>query len=386
VEAAGTGGRVCRGRPEAAVERLDRRAGVSKPAVPRAPPTAVAPAEPDDDDDDVMPALSAGPQLLSDDDADGGDEDLSDDDLKGPSFMTLDWTEKVSELSESFDGSRSDDGDDGVNDGTKFSVVPAAINNRFDTWVGGAEKSSDDEASDDDGVVHEPAKVVSGTTGATMQATAMQAAVRAAPPAVAAAPAPAAAAAAAPKVVEDTGAPDGKQIKAGWKMALSSSSKRYWYNRATGETSWVFPAEGESVVSNLPPGWKQATSSSGQSYFYNSTTKETRWTRPIAVQTTTTTTAQPPAVAKPVAAVTSVAAVEDELPSGWKQAVSKKNNRTYYFSPATGETSWTKPTMPVNVQLPKGWRQAKSAKGDVYYFNSKGVTRWTLPTEADAEQ
>jgi uncharacterized protein YbdZ (MbtH family) len=354
-----------------------------KPVVPRLPLENAAPAEPADDDDDdddnaMMPALAAGPQSLSDDE---DDEDLSDDDLKGPSFMTLDWTEKVSELSESFDGSRSDDGDD-VADGTKFSVMPAAINNRFDTWVGGAEKSSDDEASDE-GVVHEPAKVVSGTSGATMTAAAVEAATRATPqPTSTTATSTAKPAAAAAAVVEaaDTGAPPGKQIKAGWKMALSSSSKRYWYNRESGETSWVFPAEGESVVPNLPPGWKQATSSSGQTYFYNSTTKETRWTRPIALQSSGTP-AQPISAAKAVATPS-----DDSLPSGWKQAVSAKNNRVYYFAPATGETSWTKPTAPVNTALPKGWRQAKSAKGEVYYFNSKGVTRWTMPTQADAEQ
>jgi hypothetical protein len=238
-----------------------------------------------------------------------------------------------------------------VNDGTKFSVMPAAINNRFDTWVGGAEKSSDDEASDD-GVVHEPAKVVSGTSG-RYDDRGCQWRPRLEPHRNQPAPQPPARCQARRRcstVVEaaDTGAPpEGKQIKAGWKMALSSSSKRYWYNRASGETSWVFPAEGESCgYQTCRPAGSRRRRALDRRYFYNTTTKETRWTRPIALQSSGTRGA---AGARGKSAARDAAPDEDDLPSGWKQAVSAKNNRVYYFAPATGETSWTKPTAPVNT-------------------------------------
>jgi hypothetical protein len=240
----------------------------------------------------------AGPEALHSDDDDDDSSVIGAEDLKAPNFMTLsDVRAKPVSLhdSDSFDGSRSDDDNDA---GTRLLVQPSAINNRFDTWVGGAEKSSDDEA---EAAVLEKARTSTSEAPSTSSppGTASGSQPLSLPPALA-----------------------NKPLKPGWKAAVSSSGKTYWYHRASGQTTWVCPVEGEEQV-ELPPDWKQATSSSGQSYFYNARTKETTWVRPTAG--------------------------------------------------------------PVAPTLPKGWKEAKAADGRPYFFNAKGVTRWQMPTEAADE-
>jgi hypothetical protein len=238
----------------------------------------------------------AGPEALLSDDDDSSV--IGAEDLKAPNFMTLsDVRAKPVSLhdSDSFDGSRSDDDNDA---GTRLLVQPSAINNRFDTWVGGAEKSSDDEAE---------AATLEKTRTSTSEAPSTSS-----PPGTASGSQPLS----LPPALAN------KPLKAGWKAAVSSSGKTYWYHRASGQTTWVCPVEGEEQV-ELPPDWKQATSSSGQSYFYNARTKETTWVRPTAG--------------------------------------------------------------PVAPTLPKGWKEAKAADGRSYFFNAKGVTRWQMPTEAADE-
>ncbi|PRW45720.1 Polyglutamine-binding 1 [Chlorella sorokiniana] len=75
----------------------------------------------------------------------------------------------------------------------------------------------------------------------------------------------------------------------------------------------------------------------------------------------------------------SAAASEDAgpLPPGWHQATDPTYNHVYYYCPATGERSWTRP----KPALPPGWTEAKDpSSGATYYYNAAlGKTQWKRP-------
>jgi len=83
----------------------------------------------------------------------------------------------------------------------------------------------------------------------------------------------------------------------------------------------------------LPPGWESAPDpASGKPYYFNRATGETSWTPPAAA----------PAAAPAPAPVAPVAAAP-ALPPGWEAAPDPATGKQYYFNRATGETSWTPP-------------------------------------------
>jgi hypothetical protein len=85
-------------------------------------------------------------------------------------------------------------------------------------------------------------------------------------------------------------------LAAGWAEAQDPTGKVYYYNGSSGDTSWERPiadkVEMEAVADNnaaeasteessaLPEGWAETTDASGKVYYYNSATGATSWDRP----------------------------------------------------------------------------------------------------------
>eukprot|EP00039_Didymoeca_costata_P004347 m.72753 g.72753 ORF g.72753 m.72753 type:complete len:155 (+) comp12356_c0_seq1:109-573(+) len=63
----------------------------------------------------------------------------------------------------------------------------------------------------------------------------------------------------------------------GWQEARTQDGRVYWFNRATGESSWVRPIQSGPP---LPPGWTMHRTEQGQVYFFNTKTKASTYTHP----------------------------------------------------------------------------------------------------------
>lgn len=83
-----------------------------------------------------------------------------------------------------------------------------------------------------------------------------------------------------------------------------------------------------------------------------------------------------------------VGSLDKGLPIGWEMAQDPGSGKQYFFCRATGEISWSRPE---NIQsiaqpsesegLPEGWNSAvDKASGKIYYYNKSGETKWTKPS------
>jgi len=90
-------------------------------------------------------------------------------------------------------------------------------------------------------------------------------------------------------------------------------------------------------------------------------------------------------------------ATDDQLPSGWEAAVTD-DGRTYFWSPSSGEVTWTRPTMPADADaaddapnfvatpdapetpLPDAWEAVEADDGRTYYWNvDTDEITWSRP-------
>jgi len=69
-------------------------------------------------------------------------------------------------------------------------------------------------------------------------------------------------------------------IPNGWSQQFADDGRVYWWNPATGESSWTPPAE---VAANPATAWSEQVDATGRIYFWNSVTNESSWSRPAAM-------------------------------------------------------------------------------------------------------
>ena len=162
------------------------------------------------------------------------------------------------------------------------------------------------------------------------------------------------------------------------------------------------------MAQQLPPGWVIQTDRSNRQFYYNRATGKTSWERPRHP-----TYSYAPAVAPPAGT---------QLPLGWAAHKDPKTGRTYYVDTMTGASQCkayplstlvvvvgilfilfdfhclrvfflilifhfafcSVGTSPVTQQLPSGWEALKDpTTGRLYYANKEtGQTQWSLPTNA----
>mmetsp|Transcript_76122 Transcript_76122/g.152942 ORF Transcript_76122/g.152942 Transcript_76122/m.152942 type:complete len:215 (-) Transcript_76122:454-1098(-) len=85
--------------------------------------------------------------------------------------------------------------------------------------------------------------------------------------------------------------------------------------------------------------------------------------------------------------------MSSELPAGWVEKTSRKQDKKYYFHQTTGETSWSKPKSKADASnsanevqggLPEGWDEARTADGRTYYKNHLAkTTQWDFPCSSN---
>ena len=71
-----------------------------------------------------------------------------------------------------------------------------------------------------------------------------------------------------------------------WKEHQTPEGRKYWYNNATGKSTWEKPDElltpEERVLKASP--WKEYTTPEGKKYYSNTKTKETVWEVPAELK------------------------------------------------------------------------------------------------------
>eukprot|EP00980_Cylindrotheca_fusiformis_P026306 scaffold15772_cov162-Cylindrotheca_fusiformis.AAC.8 len=160
-------------------------------------------------------------------------------------------------------------------------------------------------------------------------------------------------------------------VSSEWVATVDETSgQTYYFNTVTQETSWEKPisvvrseiepesevagddtpaveeyalANGESKgnESDIPVGWEEVVDETGATYYFNPATQETSWEKPLDEQS--------PAVAsdsepEPKVVDDNTAGVSSQdLPLGWEEVIDETTGKTYYYHKATQETSWEMP-------------------------------------------
>jgi len=133
------------------------------------------------------------------------------------------------------------------------------------------------------------------------------------------------------------------------------------------------PAASQTPEESLSEGWEESKDPSGRSYYYNAASGETTWDRPTRTVPTQTETVNPTslvqessthvvdgandeAVPIPIAAESqsttpdAAGATPAALPPGWVEATDPTHGRAYYYNAETGATSWERPQMVIPTE------------------------------------
>lgn len=126
----------------------------------------------------------------------------------------------------------------------------------------------------------------------------------------------------------------------------------------------------------------------GMYYYYHSETGEVTWDQPEGYVYS-----EPGDVtqsSETYATITATSQEEIIQDGGWI-AVDDGTGQTYYYNPATGETSWDLPVIETALLAPdtsgsfttqSNWHQAADESGQVYYYNAAtGETSWEPPAD-----
>lgn len=172
-----------------------------------------------------------------------------------------------------------------------------------------------------------------------------------------------------------------------WKEHTDpNTGSTYFYNAKTGESSWTRPApaaQAHSPTKAAEPGHAAAKAEewtehvdpqSGHTFYYNAATGETSWTKPA------------PAAQEQQPAPLSLAG-GGAVPQDWTEHVDPASGNKFYYNAKTGETSWVQPVQAQPAASPASaseWTEnIDPASGQKYYFNT--VTQessWTMPSSA----
>lgn len=212
------------------------------------------------------------------------------------------------------------------------------------------------------------------------------------------------------------------QLPPGWLATQADDGSTYYYNEATGESSWDVPAPApadapaeapaEALANAVPFGRAPSHFISSQRSSKSTRSKSTRSPSalsPAALASAVSVRlpsgaassrllAKTPSVRLPRSASgRSLDAPAFVLPSGWSE-VDDGDGGVYYYNETTNESSWERPSIAPprrsssrrlagassgsrrSVALPAGWTEAAADDGSTYYYNESGETSWERPT------
>jgi hypothetical protein len=79
---------------------------------------------------------------------------------------------------------------------------------------------------------------------------------------------------------------EANQLPKGWQQCISKTSGRtYYYNRSTGESTFIMPKPTDEIAEEnaLPPGWAEMTSkTTGKIYYWNAALQKSQFERPTS--------------------------------------------------------------------------------------------------------
>ena len=157
---------------------------------------------------------------------------------------------------------------------------------------------------------------------------------------------------------------------AGWTVHAHAEHGQYYHNASTNETRWTHPHDDEAAHAEkreLVPGAVAADDDVANPMY-----------QPQALDVD--------AAARQGGSTTrSAAKIEVEAfvthPRGWIETHSRSQNMPYYTNEHTGETVWTKPTLPAP---PAGWTvHAHGENGEYYHNESTRATLWEHPHDEE---
>jgi hypothetical protein len=141
-----------------------------------------------------------------------------------------------------------------------------------------------------------------------------------------------------------------------WAQYATAEGQAYFYNSATGETSWEAPAEltasAQAVESAAPTAvasessaadssWGEYFDGDGNKYYYNTVTAETSWDPPPGFKREPIEAAEPTSVA--TAASQQPEAATSTEADDWSTELYAETGQYYYFNKRTGLTQWEMP-------------------------------------------
>ena len=164
-------------------------------------------------------------------------------------------------------------------------------------------------------------------------------------------------------------------------------------------------------MSELAPGWQAIKDDeSGDYYYYNSASGDTTWDMPKrrkSLAKTPNRDAKTPRGFRGKSADFDIDGAKQNLPGDWEAIVEDESGDTFYYNPKTGETQWDKPvrrdddgqkSVPArSAKTPRGFRAnsgftaddgipepweavVEVESGDTYYYNKKTQeVTWDLP-------
>ncbi|KAI0563063.1 Pre-mRNA-processing factor Prp40/Urn1 [Gracilaria domingensis] len=195
--------------------------------------------------------------------------------------------------------------------------------------------------------------------------------------------------------------------EAEWSKVFAADGRPYWYNRKTGQTTWLDPTPRfpQPAPLSTPPNngvWMQHRADDGRIYYYNSITKKTQWEPPPGFAANQPPSAPPGTSRTPQIANAAASSGAAPLPPGWVEHRSN-DGRVYYFHSSTRETRWSRPTDSHLAKRPREsqqllpatnvpqmapsyteseWAEHRTPDGKVYYYNKRTrETTWTKPSQ-----
>jgi hypothetical protein len=196
------------------------------------------------------------------------------------------------------------------------------------------------------------------------------------------------------------------QLPENWAKDKDVDGNKYYYNKHSGETSWVAPNGSKQVPvqeghgrtkTQLPENWAKDKDVDGNKYYYHKNSGETSWVAPNGSKQVPVQEGQQQQ--QQVHVQEGHGRTKTQLPENWAKDKDVDGNK-YYYHKNSGETSWVAPNgskqVPDNsgsgssnahnrnkTVMPTGWSADYDANSDKFYIDPNGNMQWEKPPQSN---